>query len=96
MPCDHLQPFVVQQRWTEASVEVLVFKFFANGLLRLLPLHTERRIGEHVIEHLMRVSVIGEGVTGLDIRNILALDEHVRFADGVRLVIQLLAEYSDP
>jgi hypothetical protein len=44
----------------------------------------------------VRVAVIGKGVTRLDVRHILPLDEHVCFADGVGLIIQLLAECREP
>jgi hypothetical protein len=36
----------------------------ADGLLHLLPLDPEGRIGEHVIEDLVCVAIVGEGVTG--------------------------------
>jgi 5S rRNA maturation endonuclease (ribonuclease M5) len=66
------------------------------SFLGLLPLHTERRIGKHVVEYLMRVAVVRERVTRLDVRYILPLDEHVGFADGVGLVVQFLAGHCDP
>jgi hypothetical protein len=44
----------------------------------------------------MRVAVVGEHVTWLDVCYILPLNEHVRLADGVGLVIQLLPEYGEP
>ena len=58
-----------------------------------LPLHAEGRIGEHVVELLVRMAVIGERITGDDVPNILPLDQHVRLADGVGKVVQLLAEH---
>jgi hypothetical protein len=79
----------------EAPVETLLVVLLAYSLLGLLPFHTERRIGEHIVEYLMGVAVVGERVTRLDVRYILPLDEHVCFANGVGLVVQLLAGYGE-
>jgi hypothetical protein len=64
----------------------------------LLPLHSERRVGEHVVEsHLLPIgvsveAVLGESVVAADVIRVPALDEHVRLADGPRLVVPILAE----
>ena len=67
-------------------------------LLLLLPLHAEGRIGEHVVEGALLAvgvaveAVLGEGVAEDDVVGVLALDEHVRLADGPGLVVPVLAE----
>ncbi|MCY1543882.1 hypothetical protein D9M68_797210 [compost metagenome] len=65
--------------------------FLADGSLDLLPFHAERWVGEHVVEALAGMAVVAEGVSGFDIGYFLALDQHVRLADSVGLVVQLLA-----
>ncbi|MNC14820.1 hypothetical protein D3C75_626100 [compost metagenome] len=64
-------------------------------LLHLLPFHAERRVAEHEVEVLVGQLVVGQSVAELDAGHVLALDQHVRFADGVRLGIQLLAVQGD-
>ena len=39
--------------------------------------------------------VLREGVAEGDVADVLALDEHVRLADGVGLVVQLLPEHGE-
>ena len=46
-----------RQAGAEAAVEALLLGFLADLLLDLLPLHAERRIGEHVVEVLARQAV---------------------------------------
>src|SRR5208337_5210325 len=50
------------QARSEAPVEALRLVLLADLFLDLLPLHAKRRIGEHVVELLVGVTVIGEGV----------------------------------
>jgi len=57
-----------------------------------LPLHAEGRIGQHVVELVMRKVVIREAVAEGDVVDVLALDHHVRAADGVCLSVIVLAE----
>lgn len=71
-----------------AFLRVLV----TDEFLDLFPLHAKRRIGEHVVEALAGQAVVGERVSVDDVGDVLALDEHVRLADGVGLGIQFLAE----
>ena len=56
-------------------------------LLHLLPFHAKGRVGEHVVEVALGVAVLGQGVAGQDVADVLALDEHVRLADGITLVV---------
>ena len=71
---------------------------FFDELLLLLPLNAEGRVGEHVIEGdpaalgiaLERVS--REAVAEPDVVGVLALDQHVGFADRPGLVVPVLAE----
>ncbi len=66
--------------------------------LLLLPLHAERRIGEHVVERPAAASrvaieaVLGEGVAEHDVVGVLALDQHVGLADRPGLIVPVLAE----
>ena len=85
-----------RQTGAEATIETLLFVFLADFLFDLLPFHTKRRIGEHVVEFRVRVAVIGEGVAWDDVGDILPFDEHVGLADGVGLVVQLLPEHGEP
>jgi hypothetical protein len=45
---------------------------------------------EHVVELVGVELVVGQRVAQLDAADVLALDEHVRLADGVALGVQLL------
>ena len=85
-----------RQAGTEAAIEALRLMFFADFLFDLLPLDAEGRIGEHVVELLVGVTIVGEGVAEDDVGDILPLDEHVGFADRVGLSIQFLAEHGEP
>jgi hypothetical protein len=76
---------------TEAAVETHLFGFLADLLFDLLPLHAERRIGEHVVETLARQTIGGERVAEHDVGDVLPLDEHVRLADSIGLGVQFLA-----
>jgi hypothetical protein len=75
----------------ETAVVALVFALLADVLLDVLPLHPEGRVGEHVVEVLAGQAVGGQRVAEHDVADVLALDEHVRLADGVGLGVQLLA-----
>ena len=85
-----------RQAGAEAAVEALLLVLLADFLLDLLPLHAEGRIGEHVVEFLPRMAVVGERVAEHDVGDILALDQHVGLADGVGLGVELLAEHGEP
>ncbi len=70
--------------------------FVLDEFLLLLPGHAEGRIGQHVIEGVavaFRVAVEGvaaEGIAEPDVLRVLALDQHVAFADGPGLVVPIL------
>ncbi|MNY04324.1 hypothetical protein D3C86_1369970 [compost metagenome] len=68
----------------------------AHRLLYLFPLHAKRRIREHVVELAVAMAIVRQRVTGDDIFDRLALDEHVRLADSVGLVVELLAIHGEP
>lgn len=59
-------------------------------VLDLLPLHPERWVGQHVVEGLAGVAVVGEGVAEGDVLRILSLDHEVGPADRPRFGVQLL------
>jgi hypothetical protein len=80
-----------RQAGAEATGMAHLLVLAADLLLDLLPLHAEGRVGQHVVELLRRVAVVGEGVAGDDVAHVLALDEHVCLADGVALVVQFLS-----
>lgn len=79
----------------EPPVEALLLVLGADRLLDLLPLHAERRIGQHVVELLMRMAIIRQGVAENDVADVLPLDQHVRLADGVGLRVQLLPVHDE-
>ena len=81
-----------RQARAEAAVEALQLVLVFDGLLYLLPVHAERRVGEHVVEALRAELVLGQRVPELDAADVLALDEHVALADRVALGVQLLPE----
>ena len=85
-----------RQARPEAAVVALLLVLLADGLFDLLPLHAERRVGEHVVEQLSHQAVVAEGVAQHDVADVLAADQHVRLADGVRLGVQFLAEERQP
>ena len=58
----------------------------------VLPLPAKGRIGQHIVEGLALELVVGQGVAVLDKVGVVALDEHVRLADGKGLVVQLLSK----
>ena len=58
----------------------------------ILPLPAEGRIGQHIVKGLALELVVGQSVAVLDEVGIVALDEHIRLADGEGLVVQLLAK----
>ena len=89
---------------TEPAGEALGLVLDLHRVGHLLPLHPERRVGEQIVEALGGVLVALVGVVGavrlervalLDVGGALALQHHVGAADGVRLVVQLLAEHGE-
>ena len=80
-----------RQAGAEASVVALFGELLADEGLDFFPLDPEGRIGQGVVEDLAGQAVGGEGVAEDDVGDVLALDEHVRLADGVGLGVQLLA-----
>ena len=82
----------------EAPAEAERVALLLDVALLLLPLHAERRIGEHVVERPFLAvagpveTVLGEGVAQDDGVGILALDEHVGLADCPGFVVPVLAE----
>jgi len=71
----------------------LLLVLLADFLFDLLPFHAKGRIGQHVVEFPVRVAVIGKGVAGFDVGDILPLDEHVGFADRIGLIVEFLPEH---
>ncbi len=82
---------LARQARPEAALVALLVVLVPDRLLHLGPVHAEGRVGEHEVEALAGELVIGEGVAVLDVGHLVALDEHVRLADGVGLGVQLLA-----
>jgi hypothetical protein len=83
------------QAGAEAAGEAFLLVLgLANFLFDLLPVHAKGRVGEHVVELLAGEAVFRQRIAPHDVLRVLALDEHVRLADGVGLVIQLLAEHA--
>ncbi len=85
-----------RQAGAEPAVEALLLVLVPDSLLYLLPFHAEGRVGKHVVEPALRVAVVAQGVAGNDVGDILALDEHVRLADGVGLVVEFLPVQGEP
>ncbi len=85
-----------RQAGTEAAGEALTIVLLADGLLRLLPLHPEGRVGQHVAEAAVLVPVAGEGVAEADILGLVPLQEHVRATDRIGFGVDLLPEEVDP
>ena len=91
-----------RQAGTEASVEAKLLVLLGDVVLLRLPLHAEGRIGQHVVELLVRVAVAideaflglagAEGVAEDDVLHVLALDHEIGAADGVGLGVVFLAE----
>ena len=49
----------------------------------LFPVHAERWIRKHVIEFFCGELIVGQGVAEFDKADVLALNQHVGFTDGV-------------
>ena len=91
-----------RQAGAEAAVEAELFVLLGDVVLLRLPLHAKGRIGQHVVELLVRVAVAideaflgfagAQGVAEDDVLHVLALDHEIRAADGVGLGIVFLAE----
>ena len=72
-----------RQAGAEAAAVALLLVLVADGLLDLLPLHAEGRVGQHVVEQLAEQAVVGQRVAEHDVADVLAADQHVGLADGV-------------
>ena len=81
------------QARAEAAVVALGLVLATDLLFHLLPFHPKGWVGEHVVEPAAAVAILGQGVAEDDVGHVLALDEHVRLADGKGLGVQLLAEH---
>ena len=74
----------------EASGIAELLRFAPDEFLLLLPFDAKRRIREHVVEAILPEAVVHERAAELDVVHVLALDEHVGTAGGIRLVVQIL------
>ena len=77
---------------SEAAIEAECVGFLANLVLVGFPFNAEGRIGEHVIERLAGEAVLREAAAENDVVDVVALDEQVGAAHGVRLGVVVLAE----
>ena len=79
-----------RQAGTETAGEALLAVLGLYLLLYVLPLHTERRVGQAVVELFMGQVIVRQGVAEFDVAGVVALDQLVRHGDGVGLRVQLL------
>jgi hypothetical protein len=94
------QRAVVYARQSGAKAPVVAERIvlFLDKSGLLLPLNSERWVGQHVIEGgLFPVLVFGKAIFGKriakdDVVGVFALDQHVGLADGPRFVVPVLAE----
>lgn len=70
--------------------------FFLDRLLCRLPVHSVRRIRHAEVEGATSKPVIDQGVAKLDVGGVLTLGEHVRLADRVGLIVDLLPIEREP
>lgn len=75
----------------EGAVVALVVVALAEALFDALPVDAEGRVREHVVEALLGVAVVGEAVARGDVLRPVPAEHHVGLADGVGLVVELLA-----
>src|SRR5579864_9769919 len=68
--------------------EFVMFLFYDVGLG--FPLDAEGRIREQIVEPVPRQTVLSEAIAELDVLRVLALDHHVRTADGEGFVVVVL------
>src|SRR6266508_5682046 len=76
---------------SEAALETQCVALLLDEALLLLPFHAQGRIGQHVIELLIRKTVFRERVAENDVIGVLAFDDHVGLADSPGVVIPVLA-----
>ena len=96
----HLRQHVLQEQqrpvvdaWqpgTEPPAEPQRLVLGLDLLLHFLPLHPERRVGQHVVERPALVAVVAERVAEHHVLRNLPLDHQVGPADRPRLRVQLL------
>ena len=79
------------QSGPEPAGKSLRLVLVADGVGDLLPLDAERGVGDGVDDVEAGVAVLGEAVAVGDVGGVLALEHHVRAADGVGLGVELLA-----
>jgi len=79
----------LRQAGAKAASESAFFVLGLKLLLNLLPLHPERRIGDEIVELIVRQAVMTEGVALDDVLHIGTLDEHVGLADGVGFFVRM-------
>ena len=83
---------------TEAAAVTERLRLVLDVLLLLLPLHSEGRIRQHVVESALLAigvaveTVFREGVPEDDVVGFLALDQHVGLADRPGLIVPVLTE----
>jgi adenylate cyclase len=77
------------------SLEVGVPAEATNFFFDLFPFDAEWRIGQHVIQFFVRVTVLRQCVASNNVGDILPLDQHVGFADCIGLVVQLLPKHGE-
>lgn len=78
-----------RQAGTEAAGMALLVMLPPHLAPDRRPIDVEGRVGEHVVECPCGMPVLVQSISGQDGANVLALDDHVRLADGVALVVWL-------
>ena len=78
------------QAWAKAACKAFLLVLVFDVTFNFFPVHTKRGIGKHVIETFTEQLVVGQGVAQFDAADVLVLDQHVAFTNGIRLRVQFL------
>lgn len=76
----------------ETAVKAHRVRFGLDLVLIFLPVHPVGRIGQHVVEFLVLVSIVAKRVAEGDLLRVMPRHQHVGFADAEGFAVQLLPE----
>ena len=90
MCCRNSKRPIAGARRAGMETPVRVVGFVLDEVFFLFPAHTKRRVAQHIAEPLAFEFVLRETVALANILGILAHDQHIRFGDGVGLLVEFL------
>ena len=79
----------------EPAVIALFGVLFLHHVIDFFPFHAKWRVAQTIVESGARMSIVAQGIAELDLRYILALDEHIALTDRIGLRVEFLPGHDE-